>query len=143
MVEAERAMLEQFGTIAWKRDGDGSVRLLLITSRDTGRWVVPRGNLIAGLPPHQSAEQEAWEEAGVTGRVGREPVGSYGYRKRRRLGRGVRARVTLFALAVDEEHADWPEAAERERRWFSPEEAAASVLEPELGALLLDFSARI
>ena len=134
-------MILQYGVVAWKSGEDGAPRLLLITSRDTGRWVVPRGNPMEGLPPHLAAAQEAWEEAGVKGPVSEAPAGTYGYRKRRRLGRGVRARVTLFPLKVEEEAADWPEAGERERRWFAPQEAAASVDEPELKALLAGFRA--
>jgi len=133
-------LIRQYGTIAWKKDSEGRPLVLLITSRDTGRWVVPRGNPIPGLPPHLSAAQEAYEEAGVRGPVTSEPAGDYGYRKARGSGRGVRARVFLFALAVEEELAEWPEAGERTRRWFSPAEAAEAVLEPELKALLAGFT---
>lgn len=134
-------MIRQYGTIAWKEGEDGRPLVLLITSRDTGRWVVPRGNPIPGLPPHLAAAQEAFEEAGVRGPVTSEQVGQYGYRKTRRSGRGVRARVTLFPLRVEEELADWPEAHQRTRRWFSPAEAADAVIEPELKALLVSFGA--
>lgn len=131
--------MRQFGVIAWHEGEDGRPRLLLITSRDTGRWVVPRGNPIAGLPPHLSAAQEAYEEAGVRGTVGSEPAGQYRYRKTRRLGRGVRMVVTLFPLQVEEELDDWPEARQRTRRWFAPEDAADAVFEPDLKALLAAF----
>ena len=101
--------------------------------------MVPRGNPIPGLPPHLSAAQEAYEEAGVRGPVTSKAVGQYAYRKTRRTGRGVRARVTLFPLKVEEELDDWPEAHERKRRWFAPADAAEAVLEPELKALLARF----
>ncbi|HEX9931408.1 MAG TPA: NUDIX hydrolase [Allosphingosinicella sp.] len=132
-------MIRQYGTVAWKRGVKERPLVLLITSRDTGRWVVPRGNPIPGLPPHLSAAQEAFEEAGVRGPVTSEVVGEYGYRKTRRSGRGVRARVVLFPLRVEEELAEWPEAGERTRRWFAPAAAAEAVLEPELKALLAGF----
>ena len=132
-------MIRQFGTIAWRRSEDGQPLVLLVTSRETRRWVVPRGNPVPGLPPHLSAAQEAYEEAGVRGAATSEPVGQYGYRKTRRSGRGVRARVTLYPLRVEEELEDWPEAGERERRWFAPAEAAEAVLEPELKMLLARF----
>jgi hypothetical protein len=132
-------MIRQFGVVAWKAAPDGAPQVLLVTSRDTGRWVVPRGNPVPGLPPHLSAAQEAYEEAGVRGPVTSLVVGGYGYRKTRRSGLGVRAHVTLFALAVEEELGDWPEASERTRRWFSPAEAAEAVVEPELKALLRAF----
>jgi 8-oxo-dGTP pyrophosphatase MutT (NUDIX family) len=133
-------LIRQYGTVAWKRDGNGSARVLLITSRDTGRWVVPRGNPIPGLPPHLAAAQEAYEEAGVRGPVTSEIVGEYAYRKTRRSGRGVRARVVLFPLRVEEELEDWPEAAQRTRRWFAPADAAEAVLEPDLKRLLAGFA---
>lgn len=132
-------MIVQYGVVAWKRDEDGAPLLLLITSRDTGRWVVPRGNPIAGLSPHSSAAQEAWEEAGVRGRVGEIPAGEYRYRKTRRLGFGRRARVVLFPLAVEKEAARWPEADQRTRRWFLPGEAAEAVIERSLKTLLAEF----
>lgn len=133
-------MLTQYGTIAWRRDEDGAVRILLITSRDTRRWVVPRGNAIAGLSPAESGAQEAFEEAGVRGTVSEEPVGSYRYQKRRRNGAAIPAEVLLFSLQVAQELADWPERRQRERRWFAPAEAAGAVEEPELKALLRDFA---
>jgi 8-oxo-dGTP pyrophosphatase MutT (NUDIX family) len=133
-------LIRQYGVIASKRDGEGRPLVLLVTSRDTGRWVVPRGNPIPGLPPHLSAAQEAYEEAGVRGPVTSQPAGEYRYRKTRRSGRGVRARVVLYPLAVEEELGDWPEARERTRRWFAPAEAAAAVLEPELKAILAGFA---
>ena len=133
-------MIRQYGVIAWKAAPDGEPLLLLVTSRDTGRWVVPRGNPVPGLPPHLSAAQEAYEEAGVRGPVTSIVVGGYGYRKTRRSGRGVRAHVTLFALAVEEELEEWPEAGVRTRRWFSPDEAAEAVIEPELKELLRGFA---
>ena len=133
-------MIRQYGVIAWKAGEAGRPLVLLITSRDTGRWVVPRGNPVPGLPPHLSAGQEAWEEAGVRGRLATEAAGEYRYRKRLRLGRGARARVLLFPLAVEEEAESWPEAHQRTRRWFAPADAAAAVVEPELQALLLRFA---
>jgi 8-oxo-dGTP pyrophosphatase MutT (NUDIX family) len=132
--------MRQYGTIAWKVDPDGRPLVLLITSRDTGRWVVPRGNPIPGLPPHLAAAQEAYEEAGVRGPVTSEAAGEYSYRKTRRTGAGVRARVTLFPMKVEEELADWPEARQRTRSWFAPEAAAAAVIEPDLKALLAAFA---
>ncbi len=124
--------------IAWRAGEEGEPRFLLITSRDTGRWVVPRGNPIGGMAPHLSAAQEAWEEAGVTGRASGRPAGSYRYEKRKRGG-AVPARVTLFPLEVEAEHDDWPEKAERRRRWFGKADAAAAVDEPGLARLLLGF----
>jgi 8-oxo-dGTP pyrophosphatase MutT (NUDIX family) len=116
------------------------VELLLVTSRDTGRWVVPRGNPIPGLAPHQSAAQEAWEEAGVRGAVSDQPLGRYRYKKRRKLGFSVRAQVHLFEMLVTEVLEDWPERHQRRREWFAPIAAAAAVDEPELKALILSIA---
>ncbi len=129
-------MLTQYGVIAVRRTADGAVEVLLITSRDTGRWVVPRGNPIAGKSPGESAAQEAYEEAGIIGPVGTEAIGSYTYEKRRRLRSAVPAVVHLFRMDVAEERDEWPEKGQRERRWFQVEEAAAAVHESDLAALI-------
>jgi 8-oxo-dGTP pyrophosphatase MutT (NUDIX family) len=133
-------VLTQYGVIAARRTADGAVEVLLITSRDTGRWVVPRGNPIAGKSPEESAAQEAYEEAGIIGPVGTEAIGSYTYEKRRRLRSAVPAVVHLFRMDVAEERDDWPEKGERERRWFQVEEAAAAVHEADLAALIRRMS---
>lgn len=115
---------------------EGGIEVLLITSRETRRWVVPRGNPIPGRSPAESAAQEAYEEAGIRGAVDAEPVGHYFYFKRRRNGDLLPAEVRLFRMRVAEEKDDWPEKGERERRWFAPQEAAAAVAEAELAELI-------
>jgi 8-oxo-dGTP pyrophosphatase MutT (NUDIX family) len=129
-------VLTQYGVIPVRRDSDGGIEVLLITSRDTGRWVVPRGNPIAGKSPAESAAQEAYEEAGITGPVEPDSIGSYSYEKRRRLRSAVPAVVHLFRMDVAEERDEWPEKGQRERRWFRAEEAAAAVHEADLSALI-------
>jgi two-component system, OmpR family, phosphate regulon sensor histidine kinase PhoR len=133
-------MLTQYGVIPVRRAADGGVEVLLITSRETRRWVVPRGNPIAGKSPAESAAQEAFEEAGIVGPVDPEPLGRYFYRKRRRTGAVLPAEVQLFRMSVDEERDDWPERSERERRWFAPQEAAAAVAEGELAEMIRALS---
>lgn len=128
-------MLIQYGVIPVRRGAAGALEVLLITSRETRRWVVPRGNPILGRSPAQSAAQEAFEEAGIRGPV-REPVGRYRYDKRRRDGSLVPAEVELFRLEVEAESEQWPEMRERERRWFGLEAAAAAVTEADLAALI-------
>jgi 8-oxo-dGTP pyrophosphatase MutT (NUDIX family) len=134
--EERATLLIQYGAIPVRREGDGRLSILLVTSRETRRWVVPRGNPIFGLSPARSAAQEAWEEAGVRGRIESEPVGSYHYGKRRKHGETVPAEVQLFRLEVAELAERWPESGQRERRWFAPDAAAAAVDEPELKRLL-------
>ena len=134
-MNADASPALQYGVVPLRAEPDG-VRILLITSRDTRRWVVPRGNPIRDLSPADSAAQEAFEEAGVRGAVSAEPMGSYRYEKRRRNGATVMMEVQLFRLAVADELDDWPEKGQRERRWVTPGEAAALVAEPDLQALL-------
>lgn len=130
-------MLIQYGVIPTRFSAEGGVEVLLITSRETRRWVVPRGNPVLGLSPVDSAAQEAFEEAGIRGPVDPVPFGRYGYEKRRRNGALLPAEVQLFRMRVVELCDDWPEKGERERRWFARSEAAAAVAEAELADLIL------
>lgn len=129
-------MLIQYGVIPLRRTVEGVVELLLITSRETRRWVVPRGNPMLGKSPAEAAAQEAYEEAGISGRTEPEPLGRYRYEKRRRDGRTVEAEVLLFRMEVEKVADRWPEMSERERRWFGVEEAAVAVHESELAELI-------
>ena len=133
-------MISQFGVLAYDFGPDGEPRFLLITSRRTKRWVIPRGNPISGLSPHQSAAQEAYEEAGLTGLVSPQAIGSYEYEKIRRGGFGVPAEVQVFPLKTTIQSGHWPERHQRETRWFTREEAAAAVDEPGLGQIILAFT---
>ena len=113
----------------------------MITSRETRRWVIPKGNPIRGLPPHLAAAQEAFEEAGISGIPCPSALGSYRYWKRRDDGRFKDASVEVFPLAVTLEADEWPERTQRERRWFSLSDAAAAVEEAELTRLIAAFEA--
>ena len=134
--------LTQYAALAWRRPGGGSVEILLITSRETRRWVIPKGWPIKGLKPHQAAAREAWEEAGVEGRAGARKIGSFDYDKRLSGGQLQPVRVEVYPLQVLQEHDDWPEAHQRERRWASAAEAGSLVDEPGLGQLLRAFPGR-
>jgi uncharacterized protein Yka (UPF0111/DUF47 family)/ADP-ribose pyrophosphatase YjhB (NUDIX family) len=112
---------------------------MLVTSRGTGRWVIPKGNTPAGMLPHSAAALEAAEEAGVTGAVCPTPLGSYRYRKRRSNGASLMVDVDVFPLAVTHELERWKEEAERERRWFALADAAKAVDEPDLQELISSF----
>ena len=115
--------------------------VLLITSRDTRRWVLPKGNPIRGLSAHEAAAHEAFEEAGVSGVTCPAPLGSYHYWKRKRDGSLKRATVALFPLAVTGEAEEWPEQDERELQWFALAQAAAAVDEADLARLIGGFRA--
>jgi len=130
--------------LPYRADGDAldaPIRILLITSRETRRWVIPKGNAPAGMVLHQAAAMEAEEEAGVLGAVCPTPLGSYRYRKRRRNGAALMVDVEVFPLAVWDEMPEWKEHTERERRWFSLAEAADAVEESDLSELIRSFAA--
>lgn len=114
--------------------------MLLITSRETHRWVIPKGWPIKGVKSAKSAAQEAFEEAGVRGKVSKRPIGSYAYDKRLKNGRLQHVRVAVFALAVESEADAYPELGQREKHWLPIAEAARRVDEAELMVLLATFS---
>ncbi|HEY9219608.1 MAG TPA: NUDIX hydrolase [Phenylobacterium sp.] len=132
----------QYAALPWRKAEGGGIEVLLITSRETRRWVVPKGWPIAGLEPGPSAAQEAMEEAGIVGEVWGEPVGEFGYDKRLKDGRLQPVQVEVFPLLVEKELADWPEKGQREKRWFPAAKAAELVHEPQLAALIEDFAGR-
>jgi uncharacterized protein Yka (UPF0111/DUF47 family)/ADP-ribose pyrophosphatase YjhB (NUDIX family) len=118
---------------------DAPVRILLVTSRENKRWVIPKGNPAPGMPPHAAAALEAEEEAGVQGMVCPTPLGSYRYRKRRANGASLMLDVDVFPLAVNRELPSWKEQSQRERRWFTLSEAADAVDEIDLRDLIRSF----
>jgi 8-oxo-dGTP pyrophosphatase MutT (NUDIX family) len=128
----------QFGALPWRR-GKG-LEVLLVTSRESRRWVIPKGWPIKGRKPHTWAAREALEEAGVTGRIGKKALGSYGYVKRLKNGAPLECRVQVFPLRVERQRKRWPEQRERAFRWFAASEAATAVAEPELRRLIEDFA---
>lgn len=116
-----------------------SNQVLMITSRDTGRWIIPKGWPMAGRSMADAALQEAWEEAGVIGSAGPE-IGSYHYEKMQDHGFGIPVVARVFLTRVESLADNFPEAGKRERRWFPPAEAADLVAEPELAAMLRDIA---
>lgn len=119
------------------RERDGQVHVLLITTRGRGRWVIPKGWAEKGVAAHDLAAREAFEEAGLLGRAGEQPLGVYWYRKRLPDGRRTTCEVAVFALAVDARAEDWPERGQRRKRWVPPAKAAELVSERGLAELLL------
>jgi len=112
---------------------------MLITSRDTRRWVLPKGNRIKGLKAHDAASHEAYEEAGLLGIACPFAIGTYQYRKIRKNGSARVATVDIFPFSVTSQLDDWPEQDERETRWFVPAAAAEAVDEPDLKEILATF----
>lgn len=129
----------QYGALCWRHGVEG-VEVLLITSRDTGRWVIPKGWPIESLSPEASAAREAWEEAGVEGATDPHCLGFYDYDKAIGVARvPLLCRVAVYALQVESLAMRFPEHKQRRRKWFSPVKAARKVAEPELQALLAAF----
>ncbi len=137
--EPDREPRAQFAALPWRRDAGGDVEVLLITSRETRRWVIPKGWPIKGMSSAKSAAREAFEEAGVVGKVGKAPLGVFTYDKRLKNGRTQHVRVAVFGLQVEREQEAYPEKGQREKLWLPPGEAAGRVDEPELMVMLAAF----
>ena len=125
------------------RQRPGGLDVLLITSRDSGRWIIPKGWPIAGLSPNQTAAREALEEAGVTGHIGSECIGIYHYDKRLADDTDRDCNVEVFALEVVDQLDSWPEQHQRQREWLGIEAASERVAETELRELIRNFGARL
>jgi 8-oxo-dGTP pyrophosphatase MutT (NUDIX family) len=128
-------VLSQVAALPLTVGDDGVVRVLLLTSRETKRWIIPKGWPIRGRKPHEAAAQEALEEAGVTGQVSKKPIGHYTYFKRRETHFDL-CKVDVFALKFDRQLTAWREKGERQAQWFTLEEAADLVDEVGLIAIL-------
>lgn len=128
----------QYAALCFRVVND-KVRVLLITSRGTKRWIVPKGWPMSKKSPHAAALQEAQEEAGVIGRVWKEPLGHYTYMKLLDNGMEVPCVGHLFAVHTKFLKTEYPEANERDRKWFSRKKAAKRVDEPELAELIRTF----
>ncbi|MAW87539.1 MAG: NUDIX hydrolase [Phyllobacteriaceae bacterium] len=131
----------QSAALPWRKSGKG-MEVMLVTSRGTGRWVLPKGWPEKGETLSQSALREAAEEAGIEGNVAPDEAGVYFYDKVLRNGVIRRCEVHVFALRVRKLAKVWPEYGQRERKWFSPEKAARLVEEPDLGELIAEFGGK-
>jgi len=138
--ETWRKPRPQVGTLPFRFDEEGRFRIMLITSRESRRWVIPKGWPMRSLKPHRAAEREAYEEAGLKGRVGKAAVGVYAYEKRLAGGLVVPCEVSVFLLRMTGQRKRWPEMGQRDGRWFSPDEAAELVQEEGLRHLLREFN---
>jgi 8-oxo-dGTP pyrophosphatase MutT (NUDIX family) len=139
-----RPVREQYGALCYRaKKKRSNVEVLLITSRDTGRWVIPKGWPMEGKSAPAAAAREAWEEAGVKGTISEEPFGSYRYMKGLPEGLKVECRVRVFPLAVDDICKNFPEKDQRRAEWVDCAEAALRVHEPGLKDLFLAFERKI
>jgi len=134
-VSGVTSVAAQVAALCW-RNHKGRVEVLLITSRDTGRWVIPKGWPMIGLTAAQAAAREAWEEAGVEGETFDQPLGQYLYDKIALPAVPVPCSVAVFPLQVKNLQKRFPERKQRRRKWFPASEAAGLVVEAELRLLL-------
>lgn len=136
----KRDVRSQFGAIPW-RIHDGRVEFLLITSRRTKRWILPKGWPMHDATPAEAAATEAYEEAGVTGDASNVAIGFYSYRKLFE-GDDLPIVVAMFPLRVRKVLKEWPEQAERKRKWVTRKKAASLLQEPELRQIVRNFDPR-
>ncbi len=131
----------QVAALPLRLSNASKVEVLLVTSRDTGRWVPPKGWANKKKSPWSSAKIEAWEEAGALGAISKTPLGTFDYFKLLDDGTVITCRVTLYPMVVKKLSKNWKEKHERKRCWFLPEHAARKVREPELGAMISSIEA--
>ena len=141
MSQALKDELSQVAALPF-RIKNGRVEVLLVTSRETKRWLIPKGWPIKGKKPHKAAALEAREEAGVKGEVDDKPLGHYSYWKRRAAHFDL-CRVNVYPLEVSKQLRSWREKGQRDAQWFEVEEAAHQVLEPALAELIRSLPAHI
>ena len=137
----KRAVCVQYGALPYRFTLDTALEVLLVTTRQSKRWIVPKCWPIKGLKPAKSAAREAFEEAGVRGRVGARAIGSFTYDKLLD-GNGIRVacEVRVFPLLVTRQSRTWPETEQRVVQWIAPDEALTLIKEPELKALVWGFA---
>ncbi|HUB47211.1 MAG TPA: NUDIX hydrolase [Acetobacteraceae bacterium] len=139
MAVAVDGLVYQHGALPFVSVGHGEIRILLVTTRGRGDWIIPKGWPIRGLTAAATAQREAFEEAGVIGSiVGDKPVGSFRYEKRRPARKLITCEVSVFLLAVKRQLRKWPEKSQRDTRWFAPEDAANVVTTAGLADVLRD-----
>lgn len=132
----------QYAALPYRMLGTG-LEVLLVTSRRTRRWIVPKGWPVEGLQPAACAAAEALEEAGVTGVVEKTSIGHYRYLKHHKSRPSEPCKVEVYALRVTQQRKSWAESQQRERRWYSVPEAAAAVDEPLLRLLILELEEHV
>lgn len=138
VIRTRTAERRQVAALPWRRTEAG-LEIMLVTSRETRRWVTPKGGRMPGRTDAEAAAQEALEEAGIEGAISHEPLGTFRYLKilKRRAPRWCV--VAVYALEVQVQHDDWHERGERERIWVSRDEAVRRVDETDLKALIAAF----
>lgn len=131
--------LRQVGALPFRKLHDGGFEVLLVSSRETRRWVIPKGWPAKRLSDPKAAAREALQEAGVTGKIAARPIGTYRYRKKMPQGTFRLIDVDVYPLLVKKQRKSWRERDERVRVWFSQSDAAQKVREPKLKELIAGY----
>ncbi|MFD1745880.1 NUDIX hydrolase [Rhizobium helianthi] len=142
MLMMRRPPRQQYAALCYRVDPILGLQVLLLTSRETRRWVIPKGWPMKGKKAHVVAEIESWEEAGVKGKAEKQPFGYYAYLKKLKTGLKVPVRVQVHPLQVENVLDEFPEMGTRDRVWTDCRDAASRVQEPELRNLILAFANR-
>jgi 8-oxo-dGTP pyrophosphatase MutT (NUDIX family) len=136
----KQAVPIQSGALPWRlKRSKKKPEILLVTGRRSGRWMIPKGWPMAGKSLADSAAQEAFEEAGIKGRIEPTPIGSFRHIKQHLLFGRLEVDIFVHPLAVERELGNWPEKGERNRKWFAIDEAAERVDSSELRLLIVEF----
>jgi 8-oxo-dGTP pyrophosphatase MutT (NUDIX family) len=136
----EQVVPVQSGALPWRmKRSKKKVEVMLVTGRRSGRWMIPKGWPMDGKSLADSAAQEAFEEAGIKGRIEQTPIGAFRHVKQHLLLGRLEVDILVHTLAVERELGDWPEKGERNRKWFALEDAAARVDSIELKTLIVEF----
>jgi 8-oxo-dGTP pyrophosphatase MutT (NUDIX family) len=132
----------QYGALPYRLSNGSRAEFMLVTSRETRRWIIPKGWPKKGKSPHQLAAREAFEEAGVRGSIAKRSVGSFSYKKGLKEGGMVECEVRVFPLKVKRQSKEWPEKNERKVKWLPAAKAAEKVKEPMLSKLIRRLARR-
>ncbi|HEV2575305.1 NUDIX hydrolase [Methylocella sp. CPCC 101449] len=129
----------QFAALPYRLDN--GLEVMLVSSLDSGRWIIPKGWPMDGLTGYETAAREAFEEAGLIGNIASKSIGQFHYQKRRKNGAVWLCRVEVFPMEVTQQRKKWPEKHDRSTKWFSVEQAAELVREDELAEVMRQFAA--
>src|SRR5580704_17015051 len=139
---ARPAVRVQHGALSYRFTQMAALEILIVTTRQSRRWIVPKGWPIKRLTPSKSAAREAFEEAGVRGKIGARAIGNFRYNKTGQNGADPDCEVKIFPLLVRRQSATWPEHGQRVVQWVDPEKAISLIREPELKAIVAKFAKR-
>jgi 8-oxo-dGTP pyrophosphatase MutT (NUDIX family) len=140
----KHAVRVHYGALPYRFSRDAALEILLVTTRQSRQWIIPKGWPIKGLRPAKSAAREAFEEAGVRGRVGAKSIGLFSYKKMLDgNGVGVNCEVRVFPLLVKRQSETWPEIEQRVVQWVAPDRALTLIKDPGLKVLVAAFVKRI